>query len=84
MATGSKSLYTESCCGFVMIIGSDFDGVIADDTFARISYVERRYGVDIKADEIHGSELAMTFRPVRFRASSAFLDGRKSMIRFMV
>lgn len=41
-----------------MIIGSDFDGVIADDTFARISYVKKRYGVDIKADEIHGSKLA--------------------------
>lgn len=40
-----------------MIIGSDFDGVIADDTEARISYVKEKYGVILAPQEIHGTEL---------------------------
>jgi len=40
-----------------MIIGSDFDGVIADDTEARISYIKEKYRVDVEPEEIHGSAL---------------------------
>lgn len=40
-----------------MIIGSDFDGVIADDTQARIDYVKEKYGVTLDSAELHGSAL---------------------------
>jgi len=40
-----------------MIIGSDFDGVIADDTQARISFIKEKYKIVVKPEEIHGSAL---------------------------
>ena len=40
-----------------MIIGSDFDGVIADDTYARIAYIKEKYGIIVGPDEIHGTAL---------------------------
>ena len=40
-----------------MIIGSDFDGVIADDTDARIAFIKEKYGVVVGPDEIHGTAL---------------------------
>jgi len=40
-----------------MIIGSDFDGVIADDTQARISYIKEKYGVIVTPQEVHGTPL---------------------------
>ncbi len=40
-----------------MIVGSDFDGVIADDTEARISYIKEKYGITVSPDEIHGTKL---------------------------
>jgi len=40
-----------------VIIGSDFDGVIADDTEARISYIKEKYGVTVGPAELHGSAL---------------------------
>ncbi|RLE48054.1 hypothetical protein DRJ25_00790 [Candidatus Woesearchaeota archaeon] len=40
-----------------MIIGSDFDGVIADDILERISFVRENFGVELRPDEVHGSKL---------------------------
>lgn len=40
-----------------MIIGSDFDGVIADDTEERINYIREKYGKVLPPEQIHGTAL---------------------------
>lgn len=48
-----------------MIIGSDFDGVIADDTQARIDYIKEKYKIDVTPAQIHGSALERIGRDVK-------------------
>ena len=40
-----------------MIIGSDFDGVIAEDIGVRIAYVKENFGIDVIPEEIYGKLL---------------------------
>ena len=40
-----------------MIIGTDFDGVIANDIVTRINFIKQKFGVVIGPDKLHGGEL---------------------------
>ncbi|OYT32189.1 hypothetical protein DRJ22_04745 [Candidatus Woesearchaeota archaeon] len=40
-----------------MIIGSDFDGVIADETQAKINFIKERHNISIKPSETHRTAL---------------------------
>ncbi len=40
-----------------MIIGSDFDGVIADDTQMRLKHIREKYGIQATPEQIHGKQL---------------------------
>ena len=40
-----------------MIVGSDFDGVIADETQAKINFIKERHNISIKPSETHRTAL---------------------------